>query len=144
MSSEPRRVRASDAERERYAQIVRTAMSEGRLTLDEGEERLGQVYAAKYRDELSPLVADLPDTGRQGPQDSAQDSAGARAAFRKRLGRPAVVVVVAGVLIGLWTLSGGHFFWPIIPLLLLWFGVLRRRAWGGCGRWAGPGRGSPA
>src|SRR5688572_18412803 len=54
------RVRASDTEREQYAQILRTAMSEGRLTMEDGEVRLGQAYGATYRDELDPLIADLP------------------------------------------------------------------------------------
>ena len=59
----PQRLRASDAEREQVAQVLRAAMTEGRLTLAEGEERLGQAYAAAYRDELTPLVADLPGGG---------------------------------------------------------------------------------
>ena len=54
------RVRASDSEREEYAQILRAAMAEGRLTMEIGEERLGQAYGATYRDELAPLIADLP------------------------------------------------------------------------------------
>jgi hypothetical protein len=54
------RVRASDAEREEYASVVREAVGEGRLTLDEGDERLATIYAAKFRDELRPVVTDLP------------------------------------------------------------------------------------
>ncbi len=61
------RVRASDAEREEFAQIVREATGDGRLSLDEGDERLAQVYAAKYRDELRPLVADLPAGAQPEP-----------------------------------------------------------------------------
>jgi DUF1707 SHOCT-like domain len=60
-------VRASDAEREAFAQLVQDAIGQGRLTLEEGEERLAQVYAAKFRDQLDPLVADLPEAhGRTG------------------------------------------------------------------------------
>jgi DUF1707 SHOCT-like domain len=54
------RTRASDAEREEIAQIVRDAVGEGRLDISEGDERLATVYAAKYRDELNPIVTDLP------------------------------------------------------------------------------------
>jgi hypothetical protein len=139
MSTDPRgphRVRASDAEREQYAQILRAAMGEGRLTLEEGEERLGQVYAAKYRDELSPLTADLPDGGEQATFDPAE----ARAAFRKGMARHAgFAAVVAVVLVGLWALSGAHFFWPLIPLLFIWFGVLRHLGWRRRHASAGPG-----
>jgi hypothetical protein len=63
--SGPNRLRTSDKEREQVAEILRAAMTEGRLTLEEGEERLAAVYAAKFRDELGPLTADLPDGGRQ-------------------------------------------------------------------------------
>jgi len=57
---EPGRIRASDAEREHVVSRLRDAMSEGRLTLDEGEERIAAVYAATYRDELPGFTADLP------------------------------------------------------------------------------------
>jgi uncharacterized protein DUF1707 len=65
MSSEPAdisttRTRASDAEREEVATIVREAVGEGRLDIAEGDQRLASIYAAKYRDELAPLVTDLP------------------------------------------------------------------------------------
>lgn len=139
MSTDPRgphRVRTSDAERERYAQILRAAMSEGRLTLEEGEERLAQVYAAKYRDELDPLTADLPDGGRQ----ALFDPEAATRAFRHMLTRhTAVAALISGVLVVLWALSGAHFFWPFLPLLFLWFGVLRHLRWRRWQAWAGPG-----
>ena len=64
-SAGPARLRTSDAEREQIAEILRAAMTEGRLDLTEGEERLAAAYAAKFRDELAPLTADLPDGGRQ-------------------------------------------------------------------------------
>jgi uncharacterized protein DUF1707 len=57
---DPTRVRASDAEREEYARIIREAVGEGRLALGEGDERLAKVYATRFRDELRPLVTDLP------------------------------------------------------------------------------------
>jgi DUF1707 SHOCT-like domain len=138
MSTDPRgpyRVRASDAEREQYAQILRAAMTEGRLTLEEGEERLAQVYAAKYRDELGPLTADLPDGGRQALYDTPEAQASFRRGMTRHVG---LVAVVAGVLVGLWVLSGAHFFWPIFPLLFLWFGVLRHLRWRRWQRWGGP------
>ncbi|GAB3579531.1 DUF1707 domain-containing protein [Amycolatopsis endophytica] len=53
-------MRASDADRERVAQILHNALSEGRITVQELEERLDTVYAAKTLAELEPPVADLP------------------------------------------------------------------------------------
>ncbi|WP_027945676.1 DUF1707 SHOCT-like domain-containing protein [Amycolatopsis taiwanensis] len=53
-------MRASNADRERVAQILHNALSEGRITVQELEERLDAVYAAKTLAELDPPVADLP------------------------------------------------------------------------------------
>jgi hypothetical protein len=54
--------RASDAEREAVVARLRSAAGEGRLTVDELDERIDAAYAAKTRAELEPLTADLPDT----------------------------------------------------------------------------------
>jgi hypothetical protein len=136
-SQGPRRVRASDVEREQIATILRAAMSEGRLNLQEGEERLSAVYAAAYRDELSPLTADLPDGGRRALAETPE----ARAAMRRHLrGRVGLFALIAAALVGLWALSGAHFFWPAIPLIFLTIGLLRwhRYArWRAYGRWHG-------
>jgi hypothetical protein len=53
-------LRASDADRERVAAILREAAGEGRIELHELDERLGAVYAARTYAELEPLTADLP------------------------------------------------------------------------------------
>ncbi|MEU9332445.1 DUF1707 domain-containing protein [Streptomyces sp. NPDC048290] len=63
-------LRASDAERDRFADILREAMAEGRLTADEHAERIDGVYRAKTVGELEPLVRDLPGA-HQGPADPA-------------------------------------------------------------------------
>jgi hypothetical protein len=55
-------IRASDADRERIAQILHTAMAEGRLTINELDERLQQTYAAKTLGDLVPMTVDLPIT----------------------------------------------------------------------------------
>jgi hypothetical protein len=55
-----RELRASDADRERVAAVLREAASEGRIGLDELDERLGAVYAARTYAELEPLTKDLP------------------------------------------------------------------------------------
>jgi hypothetical protein len=128
------RVRASDAEREEYAKMLRAAMTEGRLTLEEGEERLARVYAAKYRDELPELTADLPDGGRRAPFENPEFKADfERKARRMLAGHTGMVVAIAAVLVGLWAISGAHFFWPAIPLLFLTFSLMRAARWR---RWA--------
>ena len=125
--SGPNRLRTSDTEREQIAEILRAAMTEGRLTLEEGEERLGQVYAAKYRDELAPLTADLPDQGRRALADTPQAQAATRRGVRRHAG---FVALVAVFLTSLWVLSGAQFFWPAIPLAFLVMGLMRHARYG--------------
>jgi hypothetical protein len=57
------RVRASDAEREATVAHLHHALGEGRLDLAETETRVAAAYAATYRDELPPLLADVPTDG---------------------------------------------------------------------------------
>ena len=60
---DPQHLRASDADRERVAETLREAAGDGRLTMDELDERLDAVYAAKTYAELEPITHDLPDAG---------------------------------------------------------------------------------
>ncbi|OEU85456.1 hypothetical protein DB35_14730 [Streptomyces abyssalis] len=60
-------VRASDADRDRIADILREALAEGRLDAEEHAERIDAVYGAKTMGELEPLVRDLP-AGRAGSE----------------------------------------------------------------------------
>jgi hypothetical protein len=54
------RLRASDADRERVAGLLREAYVEGRLSAVEHEERVSEVYKATTYAELVPLLHDLP------------------------------------------------------------------------------------
>jgi hypothetical protein len=56
-------MRASDTDRDRVAGILREAAAEGRLTMEELDERLDAVYAAKTYAELEPITHDLPHPG---------------------------------------------------------------------------------
>jgi hypothetical protein len=120
-----RRVRASDAERERVAAALRDAMGEGRLTLDEGEQRLAAAYASTYRDELPRLTADLP---APLPAD------GTRRPDRPRRPRPGDrligLVAVAAVVIGAVALAAGRTLWPAILLGILAVMLVKHRARG--------------
>ncbi|MFC4531159.1 DUF1707 SHOCT-like domain-containing protein [Sphaerisporangium dianthi] len=53
-------LRASDADREAVSERLRIAAGEGRITLDELDERLERTYAAKTYAELDALIDDLP------------------------------------------------------------------------------------
>ncbi len=78
-------VRAADADREEVAEFLRARCMEGRLGLDELEERLGRVYAAQTYGDLAPLTADLPRVAPAPP-----------APVRVRRSRLAPAVAVAG------------------------------------------------
>jgi len=58
---DPMSMRASDADRERVAQVLHKAMSEGRLTVSELDERLAGLYQTKTFGDLVPFTRDLPD-----------------------------------------------------------------------------------
>jgi hypothetical protein len=68
MSQEPARwvdreqveQRVSHDDRDRVAEVLRVAAGDGRLTLEELEERLESCFAARTYGDLAPLVADLP------------------------------------------------------------------------------------
>jgi len=66
VTSQPPDLRVSDADRERVAERLRDAAGEGRLTLDELDERVERAYAARTAGELTTLTADLPATTGAG------------------------------------------------------------------------------
>lgn len=75
-------IRASDADRDRVAEILREALAEGRLDAEEHAERIDAVYRAKTMGELEPVVRDLPAGGaRPQPEPSPREyGAGGQAA----------------------------------------------------------------
>ncbi|MEU6574434.1 DUF1707 domain-containing protein [Streptomyces sp. NPDC046805] len=58
-------LRASDADRDRIADMLRDALAEGRLTADEHAERVEGVLNAKTVGELEVFVQDLPAAHQQ-------------------------------------------------------------------------------
>jgi hypothetical protein len=106
-------IRASDAERERVATLLRDHASEGRLDVDELDERLQQAYAARTRSDLELLTADLPPAPparRAEPPAQVDRSWG----LRERVGAYVAVMVV---LVVIWAATGADYFWPMWPAL---------------------------
>lgn len=62
-------MRVADTDREHVATRLHAALAEGRLDLDELDERLQRVYAAKTFGDLDRVVADLP---RPAPPERSQ------------------------------------------------------------------------
>ena len=55
-------LRISDSDRDRAAEVLREAHAEGRISIDELDERLTSVYNAKTFADLVPVTRDLPAT----------------------------------------------------------------------------------
>jgi hypothetical protein len=109
-----RATRASDAERERIAKVVSEAAGEGRLSIAEADERLEQIYAAKFRHELAEFISDLPE-------DAPRATPARLDRFPTRLRVHAAVAVVFSVLLILrWAAMDVPFFWPAGPMFVLW------------------------
>lgn len=98
-------LRASDADRERTAEHLRSAAAEGRLAPDELEERLEQAFGARTFAELQPIVADLP----------AERPRASRPARRSKDLLPYLATSV--LLVVIWALTGADYFWPVWPIL---------------------------
>jgi hypothetical protein len=114
-----RAILASDAERDETARRVSHAIGEGRLSIDEGGERIDAVLRARHRHELARLVADLPALAPARPAQLA--AASARSALL--LGASAVVAaaVLLQVIAGMWEL------WPVAVVALGTVALLPRR-----------------
>jgi len=121
-----RGVRASDAERERIAQLLQSAAAEGRLSPDEAGERLAAATAAVYREDLERLIGDLPVTPER---PAAPVGRGALPAWW--VWRLARVAFVATLVLGFWGFWGIRLL--LWPLALVAFAILvrpwRRRRW---------------
>jgi hypothetical protein len=121
-------IRASDAERDRVAHILEVAAGDGRLTAEEAGERLALANSARFRDELTHLLEDLPveDEGPDLP--------------RRRM-RPVFwflfgglrVALFATLLFTLWGFARFWMVWALWPLGFLIFGALARARY----RWRG-------
>jgi len=115
-------LRAADADRHKIADQLKTALDEGRLSLNEYDDRVRQAYAARTYAELLILVADLPRPGVSAAEVSARKAAEVRRAERKL---PMALLVlwtiwgaVAAVNLMVWflvavTVDGYVYPWPI-------------------------------
>lgn len=68
-------VRASDAERDQTAEILRAGYAEGRLSSAELDERLTAAYTAKTRADLHALTSDLPGAVSAATRDQPATAA---------------------------------------------------------------------
>ncbi|WP_370592670.1 DUF1707 domain-containing protein [Streptomyces sp. NBRC 109706] len=84
----PKSVRASDADRDRIADILRDALAEGRLEPEEHAERLDALYRSKTIGELEPLINDLPAGQRASASPSLAPAQGPAGVAQRAPGGP--------------------------------------------------------
>jgi len=70
-------LRAADHDRQEVVDRLRTALDDGRLTLDEYLDRMGRAYQAVTYADLALLHADLPAGGRAGAVSAAKPAVAA-------------------------------------------------------------------
>ena len=110
-------LRASDADRERVATMLREHYGDGRLNDDDLSQRVEAAYRASTTSELAKLTADLPaPPGPPRPRRRSGFETSVRIHFT-------IYLLVNLLLIGIWAASGGGYFWPIWPILGWGIGV---------------------
>ncbi len=62
--------RATDHDRDAAATLVQDAHGDGRLDLEELDDRISQIYASKTKQELAVITADLVPSGHGGASDT--------------------------------------------------------------------------
>jgi hypothetical protein len=139
------RIRASDADRDRVAALLREHHAAGRLTAEEFHDRMNQALEAKTLGEIDELLADLPaidlhrlpheSIGRtsHGPRQSLMpDDPGGLTRFNPGTVAMGAWAVVAAALVAIWAVAavvGGGTWFPWWALIVLpWIWVLIRRA----------------
>lgn len=76
-------LRAADADRQKVADQLKVALDEGRLSLQEYDDRVRLAYASKTYQELLLLITDLPRPGLNSSEVTARRQAEERRAARR-------------------------------------------------------------
>ena len=122
-------IRASDADRAEIADLLREAAAEGRLTIDEISERIGEAMTSKTYADLHRCLRELPAYESYKPwhkiivSDAQVVSQGAR---RRRGGMGMVVPVAMGMVVFmvLSALSGLVASFVLFPVQIIFYVVL--------------------
>jgi uncharacterized protein DUF1707 len=141
------RIRASDADRDRVASLLREHHAAGRLTAEEFHERMDRALEARTMGELDELMTDLPAIDlyqlpdaslRRGPTRPGQsllpadlDRHDGPARFTPGTVAMGAWAVVTSAMVAIWAVAavvgGGTWFpwWALIALPWIW-AIIRR------------------
>jgi hypothetical protein len=113
-------LRVSQAERDEVVAVLAGHFADGRLTVEEYEERVEAALGARTGRDLEPLLADLPDADRRASSPRPREPASRRAP--RLFPGPRLLAVAAVVALAFAT--GPWALWLLWPALVLT---------GGCG-----------
>ena len=113
------RMRAGDRDRQRVVEQLGRHFGEGRLTVEEFDERVVRAHASVHLDELPALTADLPSDPQPHPRPTRRPAPRVPAAVFVLLALLLAWSMVAAVLTGA----------PPIFALFVLFLFLRHRRW---------------
>jgi Domain of unknown function (DUF1707) len=113
------RMRAGDKDRQRVVEQLGKHLGEGRLTVQEFDDRVVRAHASVYLDELPALTVDLP-----------HDPEPHRRPTRSQMRVPSVVFLLLIAMVLAWSLVAAVVYGapPLFGLFLL-FLFLRHRRW---------------
>ncbi len=120
----PLPVLASDRERDGALRSISFAVGEGRLSLEEAEQRIDSVLRSRHRHELSELLGDLParpggparpreSERSERPDDEMAETVGAPDAAPWRPGLLVIALVALIVAVTVQLAAGVWELWPI-------------------------------
>ena len=118
------RMRAGDKDRQRVVEQLGKHFGEGRLTVEEFDERVIRAHASVHLDELPALTADLPGD----PEPHRRPARSARSA-RAAMLMPAVFVLLIAMLLAYALVTAVVYGAPPFFALVLLFLFLRRGRW---------------
>ena len=125
--------RASDEERQLVIERLREETTAGRLTLEEFDERVGEVWASRTRGELQQALRELPDPAPAAAEPaSAAEPPGfeqkVRRRYRSAVRNDLAGFVSANAIFGtIWWVNGADGrFWPMWVLLPTTVGLVAR------------------
>ena len=110
-------MRASDADRQQVVEALRRHASEGRLTIDEFDERVGLAYEARTLGDLQRCMHDLPVVTPGSSTHVARRG--------KRDPELAGFVTISLILTFIWLMSGAGYPWPLWVIVPL--GIIKAR-----------------
>ena len=129
-------MRAADADRQRVADQLKTALDEGRLDLGEYDERIQKAYGARTYGELDGLLTDLPGTipahrsqiQPAAPQHPSEPEQSGQPHRKGGVGPMLSIFVICTLVWAISSVASGefHYFWPLWVLIPVAFAVLAR------------------